>query len=873
MFFNINQMTNQIYPKWSEWRKWDLHFHTNASYDCSSDDSKIINALSKADVSVIAITDHHHIDLKKIQNLQAEGKKNNITIFPWIEFLSTASWREPVHYIAIFPENCDIDHIRGQISNKTNISKIKWEGKKHNAIYCDLETTGPIIKELWGIITIHAWSKSNSIENITHSLPQSIAQKESYAQIIDLFEIWKIEDIENYKTKVIPFLQKKINRTHWIIICSDNHDIWNYKLKENLWIKADPTFEWLQEAIYEPVERIIIQSEKPQQKSWYDYIESIRISHADIHNKELYLHQNLTAIIGWRSSWKSLLLALIARKFTDINPKPNNEKKYNSYVNSIADSTTITRWNWLDNLDNMVDYFPQEEISRLSRLEDSWELSSDLRKKIRWILEKNDLYQITEKFDDFCFTNKNLIEGKISELFRIKNNIYEKKQWIKQYTSKSNIEEEIEKINISIRWISTLTEEQVTEFKKTEAEVDANNTNIENLEKQIQYLNENKIEKNFINNFYWELDDKYETILTEKANELNNYIKTTFNQTIQNIISDIEKDIWELKTKNINLKKWDSYILWLANIEHNNQLIELDKKLKNEKKKINEIEQIEKEIEMYETEFEKQILEIKKLNKAYLEKAVALIQESVAQEKNKLKIMPYIKCERDQLESYLRERINQKSDENKQRASFQWQPLELQSKLLWLFDEVLSSGWLTLNWTFEWKEEQFCKWLLSWTFINIDFSLTYDWIEFDQMSEGKRAFVILQLLLDFSDKTWPILIDQPEDDLDNRSISYYLAEYLKDKKKDRQIIIVTHNANIVLWADAEMVIVANQHWEWTINTDHKKFEYLQWSIENTYKNENESRQLHKMWIREHICDILEWWEEAFQERKKKYNFI
>jgi len=66
------------------------------------------------------------------------------------------------------------------------------------------------------------------------------------------------------------------------------------------------------------------------------------------------------------------------------------------------------------------------------------------------------------------------------------------------------------------------------------------------------------------------------------------------------------------------------------------------------------------------------------------------------------------------------------------------------------------------------------------------------------MSEGKRAFVILKLLLDFSEKIGPILIDQPEDDLDNRSISNELAEYLKEKKKIRQIIVVTHNANVVL---------------------------------------------------------------------------
>jgi predicted ATPase len=81
------------------------------------------------------------------------------------------------------------------------------------------------------------------------------------------------------------------------------------------------------------------------------------------------------------------------------------------------------------------------------------------------------------------------------------------------------------------------------------------------------------------------------------------------------------------------------------------------------------------------------------------------------------------------------------------------------------------------------------------------------------MSDGKKAFVILKLLLEFSDKECPILIDQPEDSLDNRAIYNELVAYLKQKKKKRQIILVTHNANIVVNADAEEVVVANQHGE------------------------------------------------------------
>ena len=101
------------------------------------------------------------------------------------------------------------------------------------------------------------------------------------------------------------------------------------------------------------------------------------------------------------------------------------------------------------------------------------------------------------------------------------------------------------------------------------------------------------------------------------------------------------------------------------------------------------------------------------------------------------------------------------------------------------------------------------------------------------MSEGKQAFVILKLLLDFSDKKCPILIDQPEDSLDNRAIYKELVEYLKKKKKERQIILVTHNPNIVVGADAENIIVANQHGQNAPNAGDTKFQYINGALEDT----------------------------------------
>ena len=137
------------------------------------------------------------------------------------------------------------------------------------------------------------------------------------------------------------------------------------------------------------------------------------------------------------------------------------------------------------------------------------------------------------------------------------------------------------------------------------------------------------------------------------------------------------------------------------------------------------------------------------------------------------------------------------------------------------------------------------------------------------MSEGKTAFVILRLLLDFSTNEYPILIDQPEDDLDNRAIFGDLVTYLREKKMKRQIVIVTHNPNVVVGADAEEIIVANQQGIGNANPDEVKFAYITGALEDSFTNDT-CFMLLSQGIREHVCDLLEGGDKAFKLREQKY---
>ena len=98
---------------------------------------------------------------------------------------------------------------------------------------------------------------------------------------------------------------------------------------------------------------------------------------------------------------------------------------------------------------------------------------------------------------------------------------------------------------------------------------------------------------------------------------------------------------------------------------------------------------------------------------------------------------------------------------------------------------------------------------------------------------------------------------------------------MKKKKKHRQIIIVTHNPNLAVGADAEEVIVANQDGQERGRENKKyKFEYISGALENTFELQEaqEKAILFRKGIRQHVCEVLEGGKEAFQKREQKYSF-
>lgn len=124
------------------------------------------------------------------------------------------------------------------------------------------------------------------------------------------------------------------------------------------------------------------------------------------------------------------------------------------------------------------------------------------------------------------------------------------------------------------------------------------------------------------------------------------------------------------------------------------------------------------------------------------------------------------------------------------------------------------------------------------------------YIPLSNASAGQKTTAILTFLLAYGNL--PLLLDQPEDDLDNKLVYDLIVTRLKKTKSKRQIIVVTHNANIPVNGDAEYIISMDS------DTDIIKTKY-----QGTMDDGN---------IRKEICDVMEGTQIAFEMRAKKYHF-
>ncbi|MEX0616714.1 MAG: hypothetical protein WD231_02775 [Candidatus Woykebacteria bacterium] len=942
---------SNLYPKGSEWRKWDLQIHPPETK--SADQYKIkggsvsdvwnrfLENIKKSDVEVFGVTDYFSIEGYEnlIEKIKDDKDFKRKTFFPNIEFRLDVSLNQATEQLQchlIFDNECDISKIKNFLSHLP----LKNKKQDRSLAYCvdaDIKACGgydrvsvskddldKALKENFGndhpFLKIGVASGMGSLR----AVPNSKVKKE-LADEFDKFCDFFFGNAGNrdYFLQKDRYENKSIKSTpKTVVATSDSHsftDIENFlgkqfinsqgKIEKDItWIKADKTFKGLKQIVFEPIDRVFFGYEKPETKKSYFVVDKIRFidNSRDDNFPPEYIEINscLTAIIGGKSTGKSLLLYYTART---IDPLETKSRFLDGQLTAPYNFDDFPNFNfevvWTDGestfLKNSGDeikknerkilYIPQNYLNKLS--EKNIKSKETLNKFIMDVLLQDE--QVKEKYETSLFKIKGLSKNvplSVVNLYQFRDNIIEIEETIKQLGEETGIKKYLEKLQKDadeIKNESGLSQKQIKDYEELLKDG-------QEASRSITILSEDKKSLSLFRQNVFQQFKSLEVLKNEQlaylgSDEVRNELSKEFGQTDQmrdKLLDSIDRISKQIDTNILEKQKI------LEQIKKNLNPLLTKVKLQDELKKKNE-EIKEEQNKLDKISIEKKNLESRKnSHKQELETLVSIYKE-IFSDYNKVKD-EFKKYESkfdgisvSVLVGFDEKRFNDevindcinKADIKRLISGTDWK-----DEFEYQYDSIKHLDFITatLNGivdgtirTVKNKSPKEAAAKILDDYFYLDFKISYKNDSLDKMSPGKKGLVLLRILIELSNEEWPILLDQPEDDLDNRSVYDDLVSFIKKKKAERQIIIVTHNPNLVVGADAEEVIVANQEGQEKGRDNRKyKFEYVSGSLEYSFEltETQEKSILYRKGIRQHVCEILEGGQEAFQKREQKYNF-
>ncbi|WGV59504.1 hypothetical protein QIH01_29230 [Brevibacillus brevis] len=667
---------------------------------------------------------------------------------------------------------------------------------------------------------------------------------------------------------------------------SDAHDfekLFNPDMDRFCWIKAEPTFNGLRQILFEPESRVKIQKEEPEtQKNIYS-IKRISIPSTNINqelsirNVELQLNKNLVAIIGGKGSGKTAIIDVIANCYQEHDRSRHYDNKGKATKNNEDKNSFVQRI--------------EKECPKLEVELDYIDKHSTFNKKItdNIFFQHGVIRYLPQGKIEEVAGNTELLHKIIQQL--IFTNIQGKNN--NEYTAYRSNEEKIADINNGI--ISILGGIRVL-LKESSSEI------LLEHERQLEIKKgELKDKETKLSIFSGQLSEEEEKVATEATEKLKE-----FDMKYENTIDYAEKCFstlehikeWDnmvnAEISELNQACFDSNLKQIPNIEFSN-LIELinynvsyasmRKEYFNEEKiKYSEVikrfsgkqserasllkdrDNIKKAIH----EIEEKISELHRKKREYISKVKELFAKYE-------ELMFYYKSQKNSYDRII-ELFKSIDTEILSSISFKAEVYFNENLFIELSEDVFDGRKIpddflektiksikdflddgdSFNYYQDKKTKEYLRrnkdlpdyyrWLTQ-DYFRLDTKVYFNGTELSKLSVGQKGAVILKLYL--ADGDYPIILDQPEDNLDNRFISNELITAFRKAKEKRQIIIATHNANLVVNADAEQIVVAD-----FINNS---IVYTSGSIENNH-------------IRKEVASLLEGGEEAFKQRENKYGF-
>jgi ABC-type lipoprotein export system ATPase subunit len=956
-------------PLGSIWRQWDLHFHTPASYDYENKgvtDEEIVEGLVAAGVSVVAITDHHVIDVNKIRNLQQIAGER-LTIFPGIELRSELGGQSSVHFIAIFPADCPLDDVwttlQGQLHlTPTDVEKMGGDEK----VYVAFRETAKVVRELNGLISAHGGRKSNSVEEISNKeLFKQALKTDLLTTAVDLLDIGRLDDFDDYHDIVFPNIGKILP----LLICSDNHNIKSYERREICWIKSDPTFAGLRQVLNEPTERVFLGDTPPcvlrVARNKTKYMRSVSLKKSEEStldeawfDESILLNSGLIAIIGNKGSGKSALADTIGllgdAAHSDVFSFLNPDKFRSPKANKASHFTGTLEWesnrSVTKSLDDDVDptavesvkYIPQRYLETIcneltqpsgsqfdqelkgvifSHVADADRLGCDsLDALIRYKTEETeksisllttDLREINERIivleekltPEFQKRLESLRDEKLRELEAhekakpeeiSKPESDEKSQEALAEATKS-IEAEQNALRALEEQIASVTEQRKAALRRLSV-AEKLLRKLGNVEKQVrdfetdaaEELTELSLSVGDILAFEIKRSpvEQIQQDAQKRAKQLEKELNVELDESLANKKAACEQAILILEAKlDEPNKKYQAYLKALADWTSAQEAIvgneDAPKSLRYYERQLKELEAAPsklREADEERRELTRQIYaELEALAATYgsLYDPVQKFVEEHKLAQDQFDLSFDVTIVDTGFEDQFFDFINQARrgsfhgvDEGRRalRKLLRASKFDTWEGTLEFLDAVtnrlrrdnrddsqppvLPASQLRKERTIE----ELYEFLFSLNFLRPRYSLRWGGKDIGQLSPGERGTLLLVFYLLIDKGDIPLIIDQPDDNLDNQTVVEVLVPCIKEVKTKRQIVIVTHNPNLAVVCDAEQVIAA------AFDKAACRITYTTGAIENPAINKR-------------IVDILEGTRPAFDNRDAKYQVV
>ncbi|HFI0170783.1 TPA: TrlF family AAA-like ATPase [Streptococcus suis] len=847
-----------------EWIRCDFHLHTRKDKEfkyIGEDNSFVsdyVNKLESEKIKIGVITNHNKFDLQEYKALKKTAKKKDIFILPGVE-LSVKDGKNGVHTLIVFnPE----DWIKNGENHIDSFLTAAFQGisNRENENTCcnfDINTLLVELEKLnkdYFIVFAHIEQRSGLIEECGGGRLSSLAQNHEFKKRV--LGLQKLRTFDN-KSKIKNWFGYEVA----FVEGSDPKNISEIGKGETSFIKiGEYSFAAVKFALQDYESRVL----RDLPICNHGYIKSASFKGGRLDSVKIPFSNELNSLIGIRGSGKSSILETI-RYALNLNADIDSDYKNDLVKNTLGSGGEIS-------LEVIDEYGKKYEVKRLMGEQPSVIDSDgkDVGISINSLIN-NPLY-FGQK--DLSFTKsgyafellQKLVGGKIKDDLELKEeNLNSLENSIKEFLQLETIPEKVKELKTTQQDL----EHRLKVFEEKGI--------AEKLKKQTSYSKDASTIKTLLDNVkatyekllatYKEID-KTEFGISDYKSEYNTELFQKIELILKDIVESFEKincEIENFSTKELKLKE--------LRIELENEIDSLKEEFANIKREINDEELDPDSYVKYNSELEKTVADIDKFTKrnnsrnslsteirGFARKRNEMLNDvfnkyeneirKINESQRELKIKILFKGDKEKFKQDIKTKFkgtgltdNKTTEISKQYSDFTDIIIDCV-----LEDSKRLRGILTDNEVVKVYNK------IKENYSNLIREECPDLVEIfyhdkllEKHSIGQRASALILFILTQEENDL-IIIDQPEDDLDNQIIYQEVISTIKKKKGSIQFIFATHNANIPVLGDSESVI--STEYDEKINADCGNIDCI-----STHQK---------------IVDIMEGGKEAFERRKLIY---